>query len=116
MKPDQPVQLKRFDGYWRGWSGSHLDQIVIRVLSQSSQRRRALERGQADAATVLLPNDITILKQSGKFLIDSEPTQRVDYLITAASYGPLTNPIARQGMAYAFDYAAYNRAELGNQG
>lgn len=116
MKADAPVTLKKFDGYWRGWSGSHFDQIVINVLPQSMQRRAALEKGQADAATVLLPEDLTKLQKANSFQFDPNPTLRVDFLIMAASYGPLQDPKARQAMAYAFDYAAYNRAELGNLG
>ncbi len=116
MKSDAPITLKRFDAYWRGWSGSHFDQVVISVLPQSMQRRAALEKGQADAATVLLPEDLAKLEKAGHYQFDPIPTLRVDFLIMAAGYGPLQSPKARQAMAYAFDYTAYNRAELGNRG
>jgi ABC-type transport system substrate-binding protein len=56
------------------------------------------------------------LKADNAFQFDQNPTLRVDYLIMAASYGPLANVKARQAMCYAFDYAAYNRAELGGLG
>jgi peptide/nickel transport system substrate-binding protein len=108
--------LKRFDNYWHGWSGSHFQQIVIEVQPESAIRRQMLEKGTADAATVLLPQDIAKLKADNAFQFDQNPTLRVDYLIMAASYGPLANVKARQAMCYAFDYAAYNRAELGGLG
>ena len=111
-----PLTLKRYDPYWQGWSGSHFQQIAIRVIAESSQRRQALENGTADAATVLLPSDITKLTQKNTVQIDKNPTLRIDYLIMAAGYGPLKSVKARQAMCYAFDYAAYNRAELGGLG
>ncbi len=112
----KPLTLKRYDNYWRGWSGSHLQQIVIEVQPESTIRRQMLEKGTADAATVLLPQDITKLKADNNFQFDQSPTLRVDYLIMGASYGPLANVKARQAMCYAFDYAAYNRSELGGLG
>ncbi|MHB8628344.1 MAG: ABC transporter substrate-binding protein [Aggregatilineales bacterium] len=112
----KPLTLKRYDNYWRGWSGSHLQQIVIEVQAESAIRRQMLEKGTADAATVLLPQDIAKLKADNNFQFDQNPTLRVDYLIMGASYGPLANVKARQGMCYAFDYAAYNRSELGGLG
>ncbi len=111
-----PLTLKQFKDYWRGWSGTHFDQVVIKVLPESATRRRALEKGQADAATVLLPEDLTKLKSAGKYQFDQQPTLRVDYLIMNATHGPMANVKVRQAMAYAFDYAAYNRAELGGLG
>ena len=111
-----PLVLTQFKDYWRGWSGSHYDQISIQVQPESALRRSALESGAADAATVLLPEDIAKLKADNKFQFDTNPTLRVDFLVMAASYGPLSSTLARQAMTYAFDYQAYNRAELGGLG
>jgi peptide/nickel transport system substrate-binding protein len=108
--------MKQFGKYWQGWSGSHFQQVVIKLVAESTQRRQALENGTADAATVLLPTDITKLTQKGPVQIDKNPTLRIDYLIMGAGYGPLKSIKARQAMCYAFDYAAYNRAELGGLG
>ncbi|MEP7289724.1 MAG: ABC transporter substrate-binding protein [Chloroflexota bacterium] len=115
MDSSAPIVLKQFQDYWQGWNGSHFSQITIKVVPESALRRRALERGEADAATVLLPDDLTKLAKSGNFDTDPNPTLRVDYIVMG-DYGPLKDPRARQAMAYAFDYAAYNRAELGNLG
>jgi peptide/nickel transport system substrate-binding protein len=115
--PTQPVVLRRFEGYWRGWSGPHFDQITMQVQPQSALRRRSLEVGSADAATFLLPDDLRKLEKIGGFSLNNKAeTLRLDYLIMAAGYGPLKNPKARQAMGYAFDYTAYNRAELGGLG
>ncbi len=112
----KPTTLKRFDAYWRGWSGTHFDQVVVQTIAQSGQRRRALEQGKADAATFLLPDDLTTLELAGGYLLNKNPTLRIDFLIMATSYGPLQDVSARQALSYAFDYAAYNRAELGGRG
>lgn len=116
MKAGQAVTLKRFEGYWRGWAGDHFDRVVIQTIPQSLERRRALEKGTTDAATSLLPDDLLKLQKTGQYLTNSDPTLRVDFLIMGAGYGKLTNPKARQAMSYAFDYEAYNRAELGKLG
>jgi len=116
MGAGTPMMLKQFAGYWRGWTGSHFTQIAIKVQPESALRRRALEQGTADAATVLLPDDIVRLQKDNTFQFNLKPTLRVDMLIMAASYGKLANPKVRQAMTYAFDYAAYNKAELGGLG
>jgi peptide/nickel transport system substrate-binding protein len=116
LREDQPVTLRRFENYWRGWDGTHFDEIVIRTVPQSLLRRQALERGQADAATSLLPDDLVKLKDTNKYLINDASTLRLDYLILNTRTTWLQKPEVRQAMSYAFDYDAYNRAELGGLG
>jgi len=118
MTGSAPIVMQQFPGYWRGWTGNHLSRIVIETLLESGVRRQGLEAGTIDAATVLLPQDILRLqKENGyQFNLDAKNTLRVDFLAMAAGYGQLQDKRARQAMAYAFDYAAYNKGELGGLG
>lgn len=106
------ITLKRFIDYWKGWTGSHLDHIIVRQMPGSDMRRLALEQNTADAATAMLPLDMNKLKTLNRFQFDPNPTTRIDFIIMGV-YGPLEKPVARRAMAYAFDYAAYNRATYG---
>ncbi len=115
LNADKPVTLTRFANYWRGWEGNHFNEVVIQTVPQSLVRRQALERGLADAATSLLPDDLVKMKNAGSYLVNEGNTLRLDYLVMNTT-NTLKDPKARQAMSYAFDYDAYNRAELGGLG
>ena len=46
--PVQEVRLVKFDDYWRGWAGNHVDYIITYNISEWSTRRAMFEQGDLD--------------------------------------------------------------------
>ncbi len=109
----QQVVLTRFKPYWRGWSGPHFSRVVVRSVAESSTRRELVERGAADLAQDLTPQDYDQLKSNPKVRVVVGPTTEVQY-IAMTEWGPLASPYARQALSYAFNYNAYLTAAYRN--
>lgn len=102
----QQIVLRRFAGYWGGWSGRHFSTIMIRTIPESSTRRELVERGQADLTNNLTPQDYDALRQNPQIRLSIDYGTEVDEL-AMTEWGPLASPYARQAISYAFDYTAY---------
>lgn len=50
-KPDEEIVFKKFDDYWKGWDGPHLDRIVVKIVKEGSVAEQMLEAGAADIAS-----------------------------------------------------------------
>ncbi len=105
----QQVVLTRFKDYWGGWSGAHFSTIYIRSVPEPTTRRELVERGEADIAQNLTPQDYDQLKSNSKVKVVVGPTTEVEYL-PMTEWGPLASPYARQALSYAFNYDAYIKA------
>lgn len=46
--PVQEVRLVKFDNYWRGWEGNHVDYMITYNISEWSTRRAMFEQGDLD--------------------------------------------------------------------
>jgi peptide/nickel transport system substrate-binding protein len=42
------VELDRFPGYWGGWSGKHINRIVMTYVPEEQTRRSLIEKGDID--------------------------------------------------------------------
>ena len=56
--------MKRFDGYWRGWTGNHVDSVVVKVAKEATTRRLMLERGEAQVANNIAVTDLAPLESN----------------------------------------------------
>jgi peptide/nickel transport system substrate-binding protein len=50
--PVEQVILERFDNYWRGWEGNHVDYMITFNISEWSTRRTMFEAGDLDVCYV----------------------------------------------------------------
>jgi len=48
----QEVRLVKFDGYWRGWEGNHVDYVITFQIPEWSTRRTMFENGDLDVNNV----------------------------------------------------------------
>jgi len=46
--PVEQVILEKFDGYWRGWEGNHVDYMITFNITEWSTRRTMFEAGDLD--------------------------------------------------------------------
>jgi len=98
--------LKRFPDYWRGWSGKHFSEVIVREIPETGTRRELMERGQADLTFALTPQDEQALSHNSAVKVIAPYGTEIDY-ISMTEYGPLASPYARQALSYAFNYDAY---------
>jgi peptide/nickel transport system substrate-binding protein len=97
------VVLRRFDGYWRGWTGAHFDEILVRIVPEPATRRLLVERSEADLIDVVSVEDARALESNPNLLVDRRFTRAVWYMILTVA-GPLATPAARQALCWAFPY------------
>jgi peptide/nickel transport system substrate-binding protein len=107
--PGQQIVMVRNPHYWRGWSGDHLDRIILKVTTQPSTQLLAVESGQADAlANVESPHvpfsDLaSIAKKPGVSV--SQHTGTSELIVGFnAQHGPTANALVREALSYAIDY------------
>lgn len=101
--PNEQTVLRRFDRYHRGWSGSHFEEVVIRVVGEEATRRDLLTRGEADIITRLLkPSDVAALAEMPDLRVSTYDSFDVGWIVMNAPR--LRTAAVRQGFSYAFPY------------
>jgi peptide/nickel transport system substrate-binding protein len=104
----QRALFARNERYWRGWSGSHLDRVLVKYVSEPSSERLAAERGETDIA-LFLPDDVVEgMKGKPGVRITNEPTFNLYYLGLPCKKGlPTADKRVRQALSYGFDYKTW---------
>jgi peptide/nickel transport system substrate-binding protein len=103
----QQIVLDQFAEYWKGWAGSHVAQVIQRVVPSAGTQQLLLERG--DAHLVVLPSiGITqdpkeIASKPGVKLVET-PSFRVTVISLNTQKGPLKDVRLRKALQHAFDY------------
>jgi peptide/nickel transport system substrate-binding protein len=100
------VMLKSFAGYWGGWSGAHLNTILITNVPDSATRRELIEKGKADLTLDLTIQDYQALEKNPQIQVFPGIGVEVQF-ISMNEVGALASPYARQALSYAFNYDAY---------
>jgi peptide/nickel transport system substrate-binding protein len=96
-------EIKRFDGYWRGFEGK-LGGIVYKLIRESSAQRAALMRGEADLVTGLSPDEFDQVAKAKGVVTSTQPALTA-FGIKFNTQGKLTSDLnLRKAVAYAFDY------------
>jgi peptide/nickel transport system substrate-binding protein len=98
------ITLVRYKDYWNGWKNSKApEKAIIRWLSDSSQARLMLEKGEADIAVNLPTTDFAALKKASGFSSHTFPSIMQYYLAMNGSVKPLDDARVRQALQYSFN-------------
>ena len=101
--PNERLVMDKFDDYYRGWNGAHFDEIVIRIVPESSTQRQLMESGEVDSIVQsLTPKDVKSIEDEKKLQVLRYDSTNVYWAIINA--GKLKDPKIRQGLSYAFPY------------
>ncbi|NPV69333.1 MAG: ABC transporter substrate-binding protein [Firmicutes bacterium] len=103
-KRGDEVVMTRFNDYWRGWSGNHLDKAIIKMVPEPSTRRQMLESGQADYCNEMPFEDIGALANNPKIEILTTPSYQMLMALFNMDKPPLNNKLVRQAISYAIPY------------
>ncbi len=121
------VTLVRNDAYWR--KPARLARAIVRVVTEFTTRRLALQQGDADYIDVDRPDQSKVEGMAGVTIRDGYPTLTLDAIFFTFKIDPTGNPDVgsgkldgngippdfftdihvRRGFAYAFDYATFIR-------
>ncbi|MFH1138002.1 MAG: ABC transporter substrate-binding protein [Pseudomonadota bacterium] len=88
--------------YWGG--APKTKKVIIRFMSESADRRMALEQGDIDIAENILIDQIPALEKNKDVKVLRFPSQLVEYVYVNCQKEPLNNPKVRQALNYAVDY------------
>ncbi len=105
------VTLVKFNQYWGGWSGKHVSRVVMTYVPEEQTRRELIEKGDVDLTLFFSPQNLIALQKNPQLKVDLSPGVLQELLIPTVS-GPFAGPLARQALAYAFDYDAMNKQFL----
>ena len=98
----QRAVLEAKPNYWGGVP--KVKKAIVRFMSESADRRMALERGDIDIAENILIDQIPALEKNPDVVVNRYPSQLVEYVYINNQKSPLDNPKVRQALCYAVDY------------
>jgi len=98
------IELKAFDGYWRG--RPKMGRIFIQEIPEPTAQLLALQRGDIDAAMRLLPSQIKSLAGVPGIVVKEAPTFTIRYLGMNVGYEPFSKKQVRNAVKWAIDYEA----------
>lgn len=97
------IVLERFEEFHGGWDGPHFDEIVFRIVTESSTRRQLVESGDGDALTQsLTPEDVVSIEQDGKLTVLRYDSTNADWIFM--NFGRFPDPKVREALCWAFPY------------
>jgi peptide/nickel transport system substrate-binding protein len=103
-KPDEEIIFKKFDDYWRGWEGPHLNRIIVKITKEATVALQMLEGAVADLATRIPAESINDFdaKECCELLRGPSFTNYYIHLNTAKF--PFSNKLIRKAVSYALSY------------
>ena len=115
-KPDEEIVFKKFDGYWKGWKGPHLERIVVKIVKEGTVQEQMIESGVADWG-----NRIPV--ESSKTFAEKKCCERpvgpsfMNYAVHLNTQKfPFNNKKIRQAASYAVPYQSMIDVALGGLG
>jgi peptide/nickel transport system substrate-binding protein len=102
-RQNDAIILERFEEFHGGWEGNHFDEIVYRIVEESSTRRQLVEAGDGDCLTQsLTPEDVESIEQEGKLTVVRYDSTNADWILM--NYVRLPDPKVREAFCWAFPY------------
>lgn len=100
-KQGDHVTLKAFDDYYAGKPAT--ENLIMRVIPETSQRSIALETGEIDLAYDLAVNDVSKIRDSSELTVYEIPSLTCWYISMNMNKEPFNNPLVREALSYAID-------------
>jgi len=114
--PDQQAIFSKYDNYWKGWKGNHVEKIIWQYIKESSTQRLLLEKGDVDIAMDPSPDDLNTFRDNSDIKLAEGITFNEDYIHFRTTHKPLDDIRVRKALALAYDYDTYLNIVLGGSG
>lgn len=113
---NQRIVLDPFPGYWRGWSGRHVGEVVIEWPPSSSTQRLGLEHGDIDITMNMSPQDYDAVAKEPSITVQEYTGQTIHNITLNTTHSPLQSKLVRQALSYSFDYDGMIKAAFRGHG
>jgi len=113
FQPGVHAVFEKNPDYWMGWSGKHIDLVVIKPVREYNTRKTMLRMGEADIIAEVRSLDVTALEKTKGIHIERVETTHTNYIFFNQLFKPFQDKRVRQAMAYAFDYAGAKKVAMG---
>lgn len=103
-KPDEEIVFKKFDNYWKGWDGPHLERIVVKIVKEGTVAEQMLEAGAADIATRIPTESMRDFDDKDCCELLSGPSFKNYALHLNTAVFPFSDQRIRLAVSYALPY------------
>ncbi len=101
----QQIVLVKNDDYWGGWSGSHFNKVIVKIVAEASTQRLLLEKGDIDAIIFpLTSEDAAALRTVPDVTVGGSPTNFMILMYLNTQVDPTKELKVRQALVAAFNY------------
>jgi len=102
--PEQRTIFEKFDAYWKGWEGKHIDKVVWLWITEPTTQRLLLERGEIDIAMQPSIADIPTLVANPEIDLHVALSPIILMASFRCIHEPLDDVRVRRALAMAIDY------------
>jgi len=113
-RANEIVALERNDNYWG--AKSKVGRVIYRHIKESATQRLLLEKGDADVARNLTPQDLDALAANKDIKTTSTPKGTVYYFSLNQKNPQLAKPEVREAFKWLVDYDAIGKTLIKNIG
>lgn len=103
-KDGESWMLAKFDGYWGGWEGKHIENILVKFTKESLTQLQMLQAGQAMLAGRIPVDSIKSVKNGKNTQIVFGPSYQNYMAFFNTTRPPLDNVKVRQALSHAIPY------------
>jgi peptide/nickel transport system substrate-binding protein len=113
-RANEVVALERNDNYWG--AKSKLTRVIYRHVKEAATQRLMLEKGDADIARNLTPQDLDALAKNKEIKTTNTPKGTVWYFSLNQKHPILSKPEVREAFKWLVDYDAIGATMIKNIG
>ena len=114
FQPGQQFIMDRFDDYFKGWEGDHVDRAVGRTIQEESTRRLALESGEIDFMYIGSADIYDDLQGVEGITTDSDVILNVQYIAFNTQSEYLSDVRIRKALSLVYDYDGHIEVRRGH--
>jgi peptide/nickel transport system substrate-binding protein len=107
FKRGEEIVLTKFEDYWGGWDGKHVDEYVFRLVPEGSTQRMMIEAGDAHMADNIPLEDLKGMAANPNLQVLENASIRMFYFKINTIRGPLQEKEVRKAIDLAFDRQTY---------
>jgi peptide/nickel transport system substrate-binding protein len=103
-KDGESWMLAKFDGYWGGWDGKHVENILVKFTKESLTQLQMLQAGQAMLVGRIPLDSYPSVKEGKTTKVMYGPSYQNYMAFFNTKRPPLDNPKVRKALTHAIPY------------